>query len=96
MYDIAAPAEGQQGELALTALPGETLPLTVERITPVSIAEEGRNYFRVEAHLDEPVPGLRPGMEGVAKIDVGRRSLIWIWTHGLTDWLRLKTWTLLP
>jgi RND family efflux transporter MFP subunit len=94
--DIAAPAEGQQGALALTALPGKTLPLTVERITPVSIAEDGRNYFRVEAHLDEPVPGLRPGMEGVAKIDVGHRSLLWIWTHGLTDWLRLKTWTLLP
>jgi RND family efflux transporter MFP subunit len=94
--DIAEPAAGQQGRLALTALPGQTLPLTVQRITPVSIAEDGRNYFRVEAHLDDPVPGLRPGMEGVAKIEVGPRRLIWIWTHNLTDWLRLQTWSWLP
>lgn len=94
--DIAEPQPGQQGQLALTALPGQTLPLTVKRITPVSIAEDGRNYFRVEAHLDQPVDGLRPGMEGVAKIEVGQRRLAWIWTHGLTDWLRLKTWTWLP
>jgi len=94
--DIAEPAPGQRGQLALTALPGQTLPLTVERITPVSIAEDGRNFFRVEAHLDEPVPGLRPGMEGIAKIEVDRRRLIWIWTHSLTDWLRLWTWSWLP
>lgn len=94
--DIAEPHPGQRGRLALTALPGQKLPLTVTRITPVSIAEDGRNYFRVEAHLDQPVEGLRPGMEGVAKIEVGERRLAWIWTHGLTDWLRLRTWTWLP
>ena len=94
--DIAEPALGQRGQLALTALPGQALPFTVQRITPVSIAEDGRNYFRVEAHLDEPVPGLRPGMEGVAKIGVDRRRFIWIWTHSMTDWLRLWTWSWLP
>lgn len=94
--DIAEPAPGQPGQLALTALPGQVLPLTVQRITPVLIAEDGLNYFRVEAHLDEPVLGLRPGMEGVAKIEVDRRRLIWIWTHSLTDWLRLWTWSWLP
>jgi RND family efflux transporter MFP subunit len=94
--DIAEPEVGQRGQLALTALPGRTLPLTVERITPVSIAEGGRNFFRVEAQLDAPTPGLRPGMEGVAKIDIDRRRLIWIWTHTLTDWLRLRAWSWLP
>jgi len=94
--DIGAPQPGQTGYLALTALPGEQLPLTVKRITPVSIAEEGINYFRVEALLNEPVSGLRPGMEGVAKIEIDRRRLFWIWTHGLTDWLRLWAWSWLP
>ena len=94
--DISQPAPGQPGRLALAALPGRTLPLTVKRITPVSIVEDGRNYFRVEAYLDEPVAGLRPGMEGVAKIEVGERRFIWIWTHGLTDWLRLWAWSWLP
>jgi hypothetical protein len=35
-------------------------------------------------------------MEGVAKIDTVRASWFWIWTHGLTQWLRVKLWALLP
>jgi len=94
--DIGDPAPGQPGLLALAALPGQQLPFTVRRITPVSIAEDGINYFRVEAHLDQPLPGLRPGMEGVGKISIDRRKLIWIWTHEITDWLRLWAWSWLP
>lgn len=94
--DIAEIEPGQEGKLALSALPGETLPLRVERITPMSTTEDGRHYFRVEADLVEPLDALRPGMEGFGKIEVGRRRLLWIWTHGLLDWLRLRTWTWLP
>jgi hypothetical protein len=68
----------------------------VERITPIATAEEGRNHFRVEAVLEEPAPALRPGMEGIAKIDAGRRRLLWIWTHEMLDWIRLSTWSLMP
>jgi RND family efflux transporter MFP subunit len=94
--DIADVETGRPGQLVLSALPGRTLPLTVERVTPVSVAEDGRNHFRVEARLDEPADSLRPGMEGIAKIEVGRRSLAWIWTHELADWLRLWAWSWLP
>jgi multidrug resistance efflux pump len=94
--DIAEVAVGQRGRLALSALPGRPLPLVVERITPIATAEEGRNYFRVEAVLEEPSEALRPGMEGIAKIDAGRRRLLWIWTHEMFDWLRLSTWSLMP
>lgn len=94
--DIADVSEGRPGGLALAARPGETLPMAIERVTPVSTAENGRNFFRVEASLAEPATSLRPGMEGVARIDVGRRRLIWIWTHDLVDWLRLLAWSWLP
>ena len=94
--DIADVAVSQRGRLALSALPGQPLPLVVERITPIATSEEGRNYFRVEAVLEEPSEALRPGMEGIAKIDAGRRRLLWIWTHEMFDWLRLSTWSLLP
>lgn len=94
--DIADVAVGQRGRLALAALPRGTLPLVVERVTPIATQQDGRNYFRVEGVLEEPSAELRPGMEGIAKIDVGRRRLLWIWTHGLFDWLRLATWTSLP
>lgn len=94
--DIAHVALGRPGELVLTSLPGQSFPLAVKRITPVSVAEEGRNYFRVEAELDKASvadPGkIRPGMEGVGKVESGRRSLLWIWTHRFTDWLRMKWW----
>jgi hypothetical protein len=35
---------------------------------------------------------LLPGMEGVGKIDVGRRKLGWVLLHSLFDWLRLTLW----
>jgi RND family efflux transporter MFP subunit len=94
--DIADVAPGQRGELALAALPGSPLPVQVEAVTPVSRAEGGRNTFRVEARLEGPDRALRPGMEGVAKVVVGRRRLLWTWTHGLADWLRLALWSWWP
>jgi len=83
---------GQKGEMLLTALPGEVIPLTVLQITPVTNSRDGRTYFRVEALLDRGRDELRPGMEGIAKIGTGPRLLIWIWTHRLLDWLRLAIW----
>jgi RND family efflux transporter MFP subunit len=94
--DIADVVIGQGGELVLPSMPGDVFPLVVDKITPVSIAKEGRNYFRVEAHLENVSERLRPGMEGVGKITVDRRKLIWIWTHELIDWLRLKLWSWWP
>jgi len=98
--DMAHVALGQRGELAVTAMPGETLPFTVTSIVPVNVAQDGRNVFRVEARLDgDPLissPRLRPGMTGVGKIHVEERRLVWIWTRSFTDWVRLKLWSWLP
>ncbi len=94
--DIAHVALGQRGELAVTAMPGEAVPFTVTSITPVNLAQEGRNYFRVEASLEGSTGRLRPGMAGVGKIHVDERKLVWIWTRTLTDWVRLTLWSWLP
>lgn len=94
--DMAYLAVEQKGELALSGIPGARLPFSVARITPVSTAEEGRNYFRVEARMEAATERLRPGMEGVGKISIGERRLIWIWTHTFIDWLRLAFWTWMP
>jgi RND family efflux transporter MFP subunit len=87
---------GQKGELTVASMPGERFPFTVTKITAVNVAQEGRNVFRVEAALDRSAARLRPGMEGVGKITVDERKLVWIWTHGLTDWFRLWAWSWLP
>lgn len=94
--DIADVAVGRRGHLVLSAFPTEPLPFRVEQLTPVSTAREGRNYFRVEARLASTPERLRPGMEGVGKVEVDRRRLIWIWTHQAIDWVRLKLWSWLP
>ncbi|MFZ1909058.1 MAG: HlyD family efflux transporter periplasmic adaptor subunit, partial [Burkholderiales bacterium] len=94
--DIDDVKVGQQGELALSGMPSHPVHFAVKQITPVSTAQDGRNFFRVEAQLDHPSTRLRPGMEGVGKIAIGDRKLIWIWTHGLFDWLRLWAWKWLP
>lgn len=91
--EIAAFQVGQKGELVLTALPNEVFPLTMVQLTPVTSTREGRNYFRAEATLDRISDQLRPGMEGVGKVDVGERKVIWIWTHRMMDWLRLTLWS---
>jgi RND family efflux transporter MFP subunit len=90
--DIDELAVGQSGHLVIASMPDRRFALVVDNVTPVSVSEEGRNYFRVEASLTEPTERLRPGMSGVGKVEVGERKLIWIWTHGLIDWARLKLW----
>ena len=84
---------GQHGTLVLAAHPEKRHPITVTSITPVAAVEEGRTFFRVEAALDTPTTGLRPRMDGVAKLDVGERSLLWIWTRRLVDIVSLWLWT---
>lgn len=91
-HDIAYLSEGQKGHLLLTALPGLNFTYTVTMITPVAEAKEGKNFFRVEANLDQPMAQLRPGMEGIAKTQVGQQRLIWIWTRPFMDWLKLQSW----
>ena len=94
--DIADVAVGQTGQLAVASMPDQRFEFTVSRITPVNEAKEGRNYFRVEAQLDGDAGRLRPGMEGVGKISVEDRKLVWIWTRSLVDWLRLTLWSWVP
>lgn len=91
--DITSVTNGQSGALALTSIPGEVFPLAVTQVTPVALSREGRSYFRVEALLGRTTDRLRPGMEGLAKVEAGRRKLIWIWTHKFVDWLRLALWS---
>ena len=94
--DVRLLNPGQTGQLALIGFPDEYLPFAIERVTPVATATEGRNFFAVEAQLEHHPQRLRPGMEGIGKIDIGQRRLIWIWSHNLVDWFRLLAWTWAP
>lgn len=92
-HDVAGLEPGQAGSLRLAGLPDEPIQLRVSRIVPIASAEQGSNHFRVEAEVEGAPDGLRPGMQGVAKVVVGRGSLLSVWTDSLVDRLRLWAWS---
>jgi len=92
--DISTIKLNQQGQVALISMPGEKISFKVERITPIATTKEGRNFFEVEGDLTSvEAMSLRPGLEGVAKIKIGKRPLIWTLTHRIIDWLSITLWS---
>src|SRR5262245_18167634 len=95
--DIVGVTPGLSGELLLSSMPDRGFSFRVEKITPVSTPQEGRNFFRVEAWpTGENKEVLRPGMQGVAKITIDERRLAWIWSHKVVHWLRMFIWSWWP
>ena len=94
--DIDGVRPGQPARLALSALPWDTLALQVERVQPAARSVDGANVFEVEARLQGAAPAdtlaLRPGLTGVARIEVGRQSRLLRWGGRSVDWLRLQWW----
>ena len=90
--DISDVKVGQEGELAPAGRPDEKIRFRVIRVTPMAELVKQKNVFRVQVKLVSPPPWLRPGIEGVAKIDVDRRLLLDIWTRKAINWARMKLW----
>lgn len=95
--DVTALMISQRGELAIAGLPDYVPQIEIMRITPVATTKEGRNVFEVEASLiEDPSAALKPGMQGVGKITIGDRKLIWIWSHKIVEWIRMFVWAWWP
>jgi biotin carboxyl carrier protein len=90
--DIERVRAGQSAALALSALPWDSVPLEVTRVTPVARAVDGANVFEVEARPKGNGTVLRPGMTGVARVAVGHESLGLTAGRRVLDWLRLHWW----
>ncbi|MFB0553135.1 MAG: efflux RND transporter periplasmic adaptor subunit [Phycisphaerae bacterium] len=89
VFDIAV---DQEGYLATVSYPAQRIKFVVERINPMAEVVNNRNVFKVRVRLLEARSWMRPGMEGVAKISVGKRRYVWIWTRRIVNWLRMKFW----
>jgi len=87
---------GQRGTLLLGAFSQDPVGFTVKQVTPVSDPKDGRNTFRVEAQLDQNTLHLRPGMQGVGKVEIEDARYLWIWSREIVNWLRLAAWRWLP
>lgn len=85
------------GELATEGKPDERIDFIVERVNPVAEVADQRNVYKVRVRLEDVDLAsrhtwLRPGMEGVSKIDLDKRHYAWIWSRRLVNWLRMKLW----
>jgi hypothetical protein len=73
---------GTLGEIAFVSRPDLGFPMRVELIEPVAASKEGINVFTARATFSGARPEWwRPGMSGVAKLDTGKQSVLWILTH---------------
>ncbi|NOY73055.1 MAG: HlyD family efflux transporter periplasmic adaptor subunit [Gammaproteobacteria bacterium] len=86
----------QKGHVVLSGTAGKKLKFTTTAITPVATIKDGKNTFRVEAHLFEKSRIVRPGMQGIGKIEIDQRPLIWIWTHRFVNWMKIQFWRWWP
>ncbi|MCU0793040.1 MAG: efflux RND transporter periplasmic adaptor subunit [Opitutaceae bacterium] len=91
--DIDLIADSKTAEIAFAARPEDTFAVDIERIEPAAQVEREGNVFVVRGALaGERAEWLRPGMSGIAKVESESRTLAWIATHRLVDFLRLKLW----
>jgi hypothetical protein len=91
---IAELQVNQHGELAASTYPGQHIGFTVERIKPTADVSDQHNVYKVRVAFDpgELKPWMKPGIEGIAKVNVGRARYVWLWTHRLVNWVRMKLW----
>jgi hypothetical protein len=83
---------GQAGRFASQARPEAAQDLRLSRVQPSSVVKEKQAVFVGEAEILNPGPWLRPGMEGVAKIDTGPHRAWWVLFHAVTDYVRMNLW----
>lgn len=90
IHEISTPTVG---EIAFASQPSLKFPMNVLRVDPVAVPKDKLNVFLVRADFaEDPEDWFRPGMTGVAKIEVGPRTFFWILTHRLVDFIQLKLW----
>lgn len=89
--DAFARGEGT-GRIATRTRPSEPVEFKVERIVPAAEAKEGKNTFEVRCRLINPPAWFQPGMEGVAKFDTERWSLLHIGSRRIIDAARMWLW----
>lgn len=83
-----------EGELKLLSRPELYFPIKVTNIVPTAQVDgKNGNVFMLKAKTLSSIESWwRPGMSGVAKINVGERRVIWIITHKTIDFIRMYFW----
>jgi RND family efflux transporter MFP subunit len=91
--DIHFLKQGMVGEMSFTSRPEERFSVSLDQYEPVAVVKETGTYFRVRVNVTEsPEDWWRPGMSGVCKVDINKRSIAWVYLHRTWEFIRLKLW----
>lgn len=91
--DVHELTGSEKGEIAFLSQPGLKFSIAGRTLEPAAVPRQAGNVFLYRCDLAQsPEAWFRPGMQGVAKLEVGRRRLIWVLTHRTVDFLRLHLW----
>ena len=93
-HDVGYIQPGQIADLRMASLPGSTYKAELEAVMPVAVAEQGRSAFQISAAIEGGSNKLRPGMQGVGKVLVGERSILWVYTHQVVELVQYYAWKL--
>ena len=91
--DISDIKNGAQGRVVLAALPGTPFNFRIDRVTPLAATREGRHFFEVEGKLNAPTATLRPGLQGVARVEAASRPLAAMVLGRVFNALRMRLWS---
>ncbi|NOS68317.1 MAG: HlyD family efflux transporter periplasmic adaptor subunit [Verrucomicrobia bacterium] len=81
------------GEIAFVSQPKLKYKVRITRVEPAALPKKDANVFLVRLTFEGgPQTWWRPGMSGLCKLDVEKRTLFWIITHRTVDFLRMKLW----
>jgi len=91
-HDIGYIQPDQLAQLRMASLPTSVWEAELGDVLPVAVSEKGHSAFRVPANISGDATALRPGMEGIGKVSVGKRSMFWVYSHSLFDRIRYFAW----
>ena len=90
--DFSYVMPGEEGTFTTKAAPDSRIPFRVTSVRPKPEVRGGGSYFIAEAMVDNAEGMLSPGMEGAAKVRIGRRNVAWVVSRKMLNWLRLHLW----
>lgn len=84
---------GQAGTFYSNARPDMPLDFHLENIHASAQVRDGQNIILSKGNLNSENPSwLRSGMQGTARISVGKYPIWWVWVHRVIDQVRIKLW----
>lgn len=92
--DVHFLAQASRGYFALLNQPNRKIPIEIKTLIPMAqVTDQKGPEFVLMAKIDGDFESWwRPGMTGVAKIEIEPRSYFWVYTHLTLNRIRLALW----